>query len=230
MSRAAALLLSGSALLLAASSARARASVEAGQGGALGALPAPSVDVLTDRIETLMNRITEQAAAVPRDLAAANITAFLGILKRAEGTAGQADPYRVCYAYSHVIQDLREHPAITGEWRGQRLPDGMCNAAGFGPGCVSTAAGAYQLIRPTWTRARDALGLLNFSALSQDRAAVWLIEQRGAIEHVKAGRLAEAVRACRNEWASLPGNYARQGQRSLTELAAWFNLEGGVLA
>jgi muramidase (phage lysozyme) len=78
--------------------------------------------------------------------------------------------------------------------------------------------------------ARNALGLPDFSPASQDRAALYLVEKRGALEDVKAGRLAQAVSKCRNEWASLPGNYARQGQRSLEQLAAWYQSAGGNLA
>lgn len=244
MTRAATLLLAGSALLLASTAARAKANVEGAplalaldwpseQGGALPFTfeqPSFSLDTLTDRVETIMNRATEQPADVPQDTAAANVQATLQTIQWCEGTADQPDPYRVCYGYSHTIRDLSEHPAITGEWRGQRLPDGMCANAGFGPGCVSTAAGAYQLIRPTWIRARDALGLPDFTQLSQDRAAAWLIAQRGALEDVKAGRVAEWVHKCRNEWASLPGNYARQGQRSLSEIFARYTMAGGAYA
>jgi muramidase (phage lysozyme) len=233
MTRAAVLMLTGSALLLAASTARARSSVEAGADPAAGfglGLQAPSLDVLSDRVESLMNQVTQQPANVPQDAAAANLSAFLAIIRQAEGTANQPDPYRVCYGYSHTIRDLREHPAITGEWRGQQLPDTMCKNAGFGPGCISSAAGAYQIIRPTWISVRDKLGLPNFGNVAQDRAAVYLIEQRGALEDAKAGRLVDAVHKCRNEWASLPGNYARQGQRSLDQLAAWFTVNGGTLA
>lgn len=232
MNRAALLLLASSALLLVASSASARASIEAGEGDSI---PLPSLDVLTDRIENIMNRATEQSADVPADLAEANVRAGLRALQLAEGTAGQPDPYRVCFGYEHTIQDLSEHPAVrrddgTREWPGVRLADAMCINAGFAPGCVSTAAGAYQIKRGTWVGAREALGLPDFGPDSQDRAAVYLIEQRGALEDLKAGRFDAFVSKCRNEWASLPGNYARQGQRSLEQLLAWFQTAGGSLA
>jgi lysozyme len=223
-----ALLAAGSGLLL-ASASRDRAGIEASDDGSLS-LPSFSLNNLTDRAETIMNQLTEQAADVPQDQADANIAAGLKAIQHAEGTFDQPDPYRVCYGYSHTIMDLAEHPAITGEWGGVQLPDAMCEAAGFGPGCKSTAAGAYQINRPTWVRARDALGLQDFSAESQDAAAQWLIAQRGALEDLKAGRLADFVRKCRNEWASLPGNYAGQGQRSLEQIAAWFTVAGGNLA
>lgn len=77
---------------------------------------------------------------------------------------------------------------------------------------------------------RDALGLPNFGPESQDRAAVELIRRRGALADVQGGRVADAVRKCRNEWASLPGNYAGQGQHAETTLAQWFINDGGLIA
>lgn len=221
----AALTLTAAALMLYASTASARANVEAGQGGA-------SFDLgnLTDSLEATMNQITEQAANVDMSTAGRNVAAFLGMVRQAEGTANAAAPYAVCYGYSHTITDFSDHPAITGEWTGQRLPDAMCKNAGFGPGCVSTAAGAYQIIKPTWLRLRDSLGLLDFGKASQDSAAVELIRRRGALEDVKAGRIPDAINKCRNEWASLPGNYAGQGQRSPDTLLSWFSDNGGLLA
>jgi len=65
---------------------------------------------------------------------AANVRAFLDMIQFAEGTAGQPDPYRVCYGYRHTIASLKEHPAVSGEWRGERLPGSFCSAAGMGPG------------------------------------------------------------------------------------------------
>lgn len=220
-----ALTLTAAAVLLLAATSNARANVEAGQGGA-------SFDLgnLTDSAETLMNQITEQAADTPADQAGANIAAFLGMIRQAERTADALNPYAVCYGYRHTITDFSEHPAITGEWRGERLPDAMCINAGFGPGCVSTAAGAYQIIRPTWVKVRDALGLVGFGAANQDAAAVELIRRRAALEDVKAGRIAAAINKCRNEWASLPGNYAKQGQRSVSTLVAWYEQNGGTIA
>ena len=219
-----AITLTAAAVLLLAASSSARASIEAGEGGA-------SLDLgnLTDNLETIVNQFTEQPAAdMPPDQAGQNIAAFLGMIRQAEGTAASPDPYAVCYGYRHTIQDFADHPAITGEWKGERLPDDMCRNAGFGPGCVSSAAGAYQIIRPTWIKAQAALNLPDFGPESQDAAAVHLIGRRHALEDVKAGRLAAAVDKCRNEWASLPGNYAKQGQRDMNTLTSWYQQHGGT--
>jgi len=227
MTPAQALALSASAAVLLVASRRSGGQIEAGEGDYLGGF---STDALIDSGESLLNQITQAPANVDADTAARNVSAFLAMLQRAEGTAGQYDPYRVCYGYSHTIADLSDHPAVTGEWRGVQLSDSMCALAGFGPGCVSSAAGAYQLIKGTWLSVRNALGLPDFSAESQDAAAVELIRRRGALEDVKAGRLTTAVGKCRNEWASLPGNYAKQGQRSVDTLAGWYSQAGGTIA
>lgn len=159
-----------------------------------------------------------------------NIRAFLTLIGFSEGTERMADPYRVVYGYKHTIQDLSDHPAITGEWRGERLPDSMCASAGLPTGCISTAAGRYQFIRGTWLAARDALGLPDFGPESQDRAALWLIERRGALEDVKAGRVGDAILKVRREWASLPGAGWGQGERSMASLVAAYQSAGGTLA
>lgn len=221
------ILLIASGLLLLASGSTVRGNVEAGEGDVLGLL---SVGTLTDRAEVLLNQVTEQAANVDQDTAASNIAAFLRVIQQCEGTAGAADPYRVCYGYTHTVQSMAGHPAETGEWSGVVLPDAMCANAGFGPGCKSTAAGAYQFIRGTWRGLKNDLGLVDFTAASQDAACIEVIRRRGALEDVKAGRIEDAVRKVRAVWASLPGNYARQGQRSIEQIAGWFQQEGGALA
>jgi lysozyme len=188
-----------------------------------------SLDALAGRAEEAINVLTEEAADVDMTTAQQNIAAFLQVLQQAEGTAGRGG-YRACYGYAHQIQSFADHPCITREWLGEVLADAMCANAGFGPGCKSTAAGAYQIIKPTWQGLKGALGLPDFTPASQDAAAVQLIKQCGALEDVKAGRFNEAVRKCRSKWASLPGNYAKQGQKTYAQLGLWFQQAGGKLA
>lgn len=159
----------------------------------------------------------------------ANQRAFLALIRFAEGTDREPDPYRVCYGYRHTIDSLADHPAITGEWKGEKLPDELCLKAGKAPGCVSTAAGAYQLIRPTWQGIKTRLRLRDFSPDSQDRAALYLIDNRGALEDVHAGRLQDAITKCRQEWASLPGAGYGQPERRISALVAAFQKAGGTV-
>lgn len=185
-----------------------------------------SADALMDNLSGLFNQAQDAvqgaSADVPDDQAAANCTAWIATVGDAEG----AD-YSTCYGYTHTITDFSDHPAVTGEWTGVVLSDTMCQNAGFSPGCKSTAAGKGQINKPTWLRAKAALSLPDFSPASQDQAILWLTAQRGALEAVKAGDVVTAASRCRNEWASLPGNYAGQGQRSLDQLSQWFAAAGG---
>ncbi len=214
-------------LLLLASASNSRANVDAAPGDFL-----PSFDwsTIRDRLENIMNQATETPADVPVDTATANITAFLSMLRQSEGTGSAQDPYAVCYGYKHIITDFSDHPAVTGEWKGEPLSDAMCANAGFGPGCISSAAGAYQITKGTWNGLKSSLGLVDFSSDSQDAAAIELIRQRAALEDVKAGNIASAIDKCRNEWASLPGNYAKQGQRTQDTLVGWYTNSGGAVA
>jgi lysozyme len=72
---------------------------------------------------------------------------------------------------------------------------------GLGSGCKSTAAGRYQIIKPTWLSLKSKLGLPDFSPASQDAAAIELIRQRGALADVQAGRIESAVNKCAKVWA-----------------------------
>jgi hypothetical protein len=70
--------------------------------------------------------------------------------------------------------------------------------------------------------------LPDFSPASQDRLAIQLIRERGALEDLQQGRIERAIYRCRNIWASLPG--AGYGQHSLDKLVAVWRKAGGVSA
>jgi lysozyme len=147
-----------------------------------------------------------------------NISAFLFMIRSTEhvyprDVIGDA-AYSIFYGGSK-FQSFRDHPVITGEKRGVPLPDAMCRAAGLKPGCVSTAAGAYQLIKPTWVRLRDKLGLPDFSPASQDLAAVELLREAGALDLIQAGDIEGAIKKSSRIWASLPGSTAQQNPKAL---------------
>lgn len=143
----------------------------------------------------------------------ANTAAFLTMLGHSEGCdrpPAPEDPYRTCYGFKHVIANLTEHPAVSGEWHGERLSDKQCLAVGLNPPCFSTAAGRYQITKPTWIGWRDILRLHDFGPAAQDSVATAIIQKQGALELVNAGRVAEAINKCHPIWASLPGSKAGQ--------------------
>jgi lysozyme len=148
------------------------------------------------------------------------------MIRHSEGTDRAPDPYRVCYGYQHTIVDLSDHPAVTGEWHGESL-------AGLGPaytGKVSTAAGAYQIIAPTWRVCKSILHLPDFTGPSQDAAALELIREADALDPVNNGLLAIAIARCRDIWASLPGGSSGQPERTLAMLTQTYTGAGGAVA
>lgn len=156
----------------------------------------------------------------------ANIQAFLAMIRHSEGTDRAPDPYRVCYGFKHTIVDLRDHPCITGEWMGEPLDS-------LGPayhGLHSTAAGAYQLIKPTWLAVQAILKLPDFTEPSQDDAAIQLIKGAGALDLVFGGEVGKAITACRGIWASLPGGKSGQPQRTFADLINTYGNNGGAFA
>lgn len=130
--------------------------------------------------------------------------------------------YSIFYGGSR-FNDFRDHPVVTGEKRGVPLPEAICKAAGLRPGCVSTAAGAYQIIRPTWVRLRDKYGLPDFGKDSQDAAAIYLLVESGAYDLLVAGDIEGAIKKASKIWASLPGNQYQQNPKSLAYAIDRFN-------
>lgn len=165
-----------------------------------------------------------------------NLNGFLIMLSHSEGTDRTPEPYRCCFAFKHVTRDLSYHPAEPRppdnmpEWKGEQLADAQCIAAGIHPPCWSTAAGKYQIIKPTWLRLKGVLHLHNFGPESQDDCAVQLIKERGALDLIYAGEIAAAISKCSGEWASLPGNPASQPQRSFAQLLNAYSGAGGGFA
>jgi lysozyme len=143
-----------------------------------------------------------------------NVTAFLRTIRVSEGTAGN-DGYSILVGGDH-FDSFADHPRQL-----VYLPN---------LGYSSSAAGAYQILRRTWDGVAAKLGLSDFSPSSQDRAAVELIKQRGALADVRAGRFADAIAKCKKEWASLPGAGYGQRENSLATLQAAYINAGGNLA
>lgn len=155
-----------------------------------------------------------------------NMVAFLTTIAVSEGTQRYPDPYRVVFGGKYTIVNLSDHPAITGEWHGESL-------AFLGPAYaheISTAAGRYQINKPTWLYCRGSIDLPTFEPQYQDAAAVFLIEKHGAQDLVEQGHFAQAIWKCCDVWASLPGNTSGQPQHSFAALSQVYTDAGGILA
>lgn len=185
-------------------------------------LPVESVLATLDPL-TYWPTMTDEATE------AANVSAFLWMIRCAEGTAG-SDGYRLMFG-GRRFSSYADHP---------RQPMQFTDKAGRR--LWSSAAGAYQFLAVsplptggwtkvnTWDRIAEKLGLLDFSPTSQDAAAVALIDEAGALNDVKAGRFAAAVAKVRGIWASLPGAGYSQPERGFDWIEAKYIEAGGVLA
>ncbi|QBJ80497.1 glycoside hydrolase family protein [Aquitalea sp. USM4] len=94
----------------------------------------------------------------------------------------------------------------------------------------STAAGRYQLLSKYFAPYQKLLALTDFGPVSQDRIAIQQIRERKALPLIVAGKFAEAVAACSNIWASLPGNGYGQHQHDISYLQSAYVKAGGTLA
>lgn len=148
------------------------------------------------------------------------INAFLYMIRYSEGTL--AGGYNTLFGGKLWRGGSGNHPANLG-WMGLPLSDAHCRGAGLSPGCRSTAAGAYQFVKPTWNRLARKLALPDFSPDSQDKAALELIREAGAYQDVIDGNFVTAVNKVRKIWASLPGAGYGQGERSITALTKVYN-------
>lgn len=125
-----------------------------------------------------------------------------------------------------LFHDMTDHPVLTGEKVGIRLSDAMCRAAGYGPGCVSTAAGFAQINVPTWRQVREAGAwgprLPDFGVESQMEAARRVLMLTGGYEALEAGNFDAALSLASQRWASLPGSRAQQNPKNRDTVVAYY--------
>ena len=154
----------------------------------------------------------------------ANLRAFLYLVRWAEGTSDE-NGYRALYGHR------KDSPKLFTGW------DDHPRQAFQTPWGWTSAAGAYQFMAVvpgktatnTWERAKAALNLADFSPDNQDKAAIWLIQQRRALEDVERGDLKSALEKCSFEWASLPPSRYGQPVRSYDSCEVIFERAGGTL-
>ena len=94
----------------------------------------------------------------------------------------------------------------------------------------STAAGRYQILKRTYDAYKIRCNLHDFFPSSQDKIALQLIKERGAIRDINSGRIEEAIHKVRNIWASLPEAGYKQHEHKMTDLLAVFINAGGMIA
>lgn len=172
--------------------------------------------VAADYLGELADTVAVWLEGIEVDMKNQNLSAFLRMIRFAEGTAGP-NGYRMLFG-GELFDGFEDHPRrpITRLSNGRQI--------------MSTAAGAYQILARTWDSVKGAAGVVDFSPSSQDRAAAELIKRRGALRAVYEGRFADAVKLCAREWASLPGAPYGQPVKTWDQVAAAYSSAGGVIA
>jgi muramidase (phage lysozyme) len=97
----------------------------------------------------------------------------------------ESEAYWLGYGFVR-LDTLEDHPALLNGSNRQQY------------------SGAYQIGRNSWLRAKNAMGLTNFSPHSQDLYAVWIIDKRGQLDNVMSGNWEKALPQLSREWASIP--------------------------
>ena len=130
-----------------------------------------------------------------------NIAAFLDMLAVSEGTANH--PLTKNRGYDVIVTGLDGKPEIFTDYSDHPFAHGRPAKVFNRRGEKSTASGRYQQLYLFWPHYRKQLALPDFSPLSQDRLAIQLIRERGALDDIRAGRIERAISRCRNIWAWL---------------------------
>lgn len=185
-------------------------------------------DQLTNVFQSAINEAFSTVQELPRslgmaagpgpDVAARNERAALDTIAYAEGTANAgANGYRMMFG-GGLVDSLADHPRVFHTFTDKA-----------GRTLRTSAAGRYQFLSRTWDGLVKKLNLPDFGPQSQDRAALELIRERGALADVRAGRFEAFIAKCAPVWASLPGAGYAQPERKLSQLVAAFTQAGGTL-
>ncbi|UVW28943.1 paar repeat-containing protein [Massilia sp. H6] len=173
----------------------------------------------TSNLEDQSTRLCqERVDRNAEDLLHPNVAAFLQAIAAAEGGG---------YDFKYGAVKGRRND----RWR---FTD-MSTHPGPGIDGKSTAAGMYQITRPTWEHHGGKLGLCDFSPRTQDLIAVEILHSLGVIAAIKEGEIAAAMPKAARTWAALPkgpgqkNHYPSQRYMKFTSfLAAYLGAGGQV--
>jgi muramidase (phage lysozyme) len=144
-----------------------------------------------------------------------------------EGTS--TSPITVLNGYDVIVTGV-DGPEIFTDFSAHPFARGRRPKVINSHGLLSTASGRYQFMLHDWGYYKMMLGLKDFGPESQDRWALQLIRERGALPLIDAGNIVRAIERCRNLWASLPGAGYGQPERDPAPLLEAYVDAGGVLA
>lgn len=139
------------------------------------------------------------------------VKALLDTISYAEGTSGP-EGYRTMFTGK-----------LFDTSRGWMHPDAVNSGGGYS----STAAGRYQMLTPTHNMAARATGTRGFTPEEQDLQAVYLLDNRQALEPLLRGEdVGSVINMLAPEWASLPNrqgrSYYNQPVKDLSALKSYY--------
>jgi len=150
-----------------------------------------------------------------------DVMAFLDLIALSEGTS--TSPATLANGYdvivngidgNHTISDYSNHPFASG-----RDPIVVTTSPRL---LKSTASGRYQITLPTWQYIVSVDKLPDFQPGEQDRAALRLLRECGALTSIDNGSISGAISAASQSWCSFPGSDTRLPKHSLMWLIGKF--------
>lgn len=129
-----------------------------------------------------------------------NVQAFLNAIAESEGTTKHG--YATAFG-GGKLPSLADHPRKMASFR---ETTGRTNQ--------TSAAGRYQFLGSTWDDVAGRLKLTDFGPVSQDLAAIALLDRAGALQDVLSGNLQNAAKKAGRTWASLPSSPYAQPKKS----------------
>jgi len=170
-------------------------------------LSAPAFISKPTSAEAMSNRLDLYKSALkdPR------VRALLDTISYAEGTSGP-EGYRTMFTGKKFDTS-----------QGWKHPDTVMRGGGYS----SSAAGRYQMLTPTYQMAAKATGTSGFSPAEQDLQAVFLIDNRQALDPLLRGEnISSVINQLAPEWASLPTREGKsaydQPVKALGELEKYY--------
>lgn len=156
-----------------------------------------------------------------------NINAYLDTLRFSE--IGATLLVRSDDGYNVIVTGIDGKAETFSSYRDHPFAGGRPGKVFNNRGQRSTASGGYQFLIRDWDHYRTALKLPDFGPVSQDKWAIQLIRERGALADINAGRIELALKKCRNIWASLPGaGYGQPEHKLETLLKKYVNYDGAL--
>lgn len=141
------------------------------------------------------------------------VNALLEVIGRFESNGD----YYILYGGGHFTDDSH-HPNVHVPFYNPRKP----GPQGV-PNDYSTAAGKYQINKPTYDTYAPRLGVTDFTPATQDQLAYVILNDIDADVAVANGDIAGAFRLASRKWASMPGSTAGQNPQALQTALDTYN-------